>query len=892
MFHATWEPVWQNLGMGKTAVGGGSGGVASSEHAGCPRFRATDPLVTGMDRRKLAAKIGFPDDASTIPQARWMRANTFENLVHSKAFAGRIVSEICGELGLDRPVTVTTADAHRGTNRTQRLLKAAHKRAAQNDATIIYNAAVPFTVLDGYDPTNVLPDFLVVAPALSASDSILVVGDAKDYERHRARIDDSRLLKGFLQVAYGVICVSHWDGIPHGMAVSHFGALAIPRNTFLQPMAIVEDLADHLAEVEYRIAERRREAAEAAPLTDPTAVSISHIAAKYDPSTCRTCSLFAFCRDQLRRSGVPGDLLVEIGIPAARRNITALPPGLDAQLKATQSGRGQWTGQRRVDAVGKRGTIELVLAKSDTSGVGVHGVSLRVITAAGPTPWAQQVFGNPIDPTTRRKLMSQLGQALATAQHETPGAIHIVVPDQVTSDILATIADNLAGVELTRLRLERDREMGRPTLTFDGEPATVPKALRPAARLAVSFLLEEDRSRAMRTRNPVINLRTVLANHLVAGGPSLESGRLDYLVEWADPQTPVDHREVADRIEALEYTPGARLTTANSDRIHESLMGGNLTQYRELVTAELDYKQKVLERAVAVLDSVPVSNLQPGVAALEDAAQEVWRSRELLHASDLVRFGRTWRMWRNNLAESFEKDRGFDAQLQALVNPQTAMELALDTGMREVASATVTSESPPLEIRVDSRRFDDGDRIVLLAINGQVCAEQQNVSLTVQKGALKLTGFAIGPLTRLADDGAGGRLFEWDPAAPVSLAVGDHLIIANFSWFSDAKKNRDLNIQRPALDTQSAPRSDCELDSFSLDPDRHRYCCRPHEDFEAAQSDRIAQQRENGELNPQVWPPVRDDDAFDNPSIKSPVGNLYLDNPAEMPTGLTLDDLE
>lgn len=53
--------------MGSLSTGGGSSAVAASAHAGCERFRHTDPLVTGMTRRKLAADVGAPDLAVGIP---------------------------------------------------------------------------------------------------------------------------------------------------------------------------------------------------------------------------------------------------------------------------------------------------------------------------------------------------------------------------------------------------------------------------------------------------------------------------------------------------------------------------------------------------------------------------------------------------------------------------------------------------------------------------------------------------------------------------------------------------------------------------------------------------------------------------------------------------------
>ena len=64
------------------------------------------------------------------------------------------------------------------------------------------------------------------------------------------------------------------------------------------------------------------------------------------------------------------------------------------------------------------------------------------------------------------------------ANPDAPSPVHLVVPDTATADVLVSIADNLAGIELSRLRWERDVQMGRPALTFNGEPAEMPAAAR------------------------------------------------------------------------------------------------------------------------------------------------------------------------------------------------------------------------------------------------------------------------------------------------------------------------------------------------------------------------------------------------------------------------------
>lgn len=181
-------------------VGGGSSAVAASSHAGCARFRGTDPLITGLTRRNLAKVIGFADTSGAIPQARWMRAMTFERLVRNEAFAGQVATRTVGALNLARPEEVITVDAHMNVNTTAQLLTNAHTRAVTDGTvTLLFQLAVPFIGFEDTRATDVKPDFAVIAPATDDGGSWLVMGDAKDYERVRSRIDDARMLKGFLR---------------------------------------------------------------------------------------------------------------------------------------------------------------------------------------------------------------------------------------------------------------------------------------------------------------------------------------------------------------------------------------------------------------------------------------------------------------------------------------------------------------------------------------------------------------------------------------------------------------------------------------------------------------------------------------------------------------------
>lgn len=910
--------------MALQVVGGGSSAVASSSHAACARFRGTDPLITGLTRRHLAQEVGFDDASGAIPQARWMRAMTFERLVRDENFAGRIATRTVGALDLDRPKEVVTVDAHADADTTAQVLVAAHERATnESSVTLVYQLAIPFVGFEDNSATDVKPDFAVVAPSTDDPGvSWLVMGDAKDYERTRSRIDDTRMLKGFLQVAVGAESARSWSRLPQKMKVHNFGVLAVPRNAFLQPEPIVENLHDYAEEVSLRIDERRREAAQSSYTAgDDLKPFVEHLEATFDPATCPTCTLFAYCRDELRRSTVPGDLLVELGIGRDLRSaalglvddvteVGRVPASTVANIAATRSGVAQLTGQRRVDQTGKPGTINVVLAKSDAAAIGLHGIGVQRTTTSGRKDWQFTSFDDPQSSDTRRQAMRIIGKALSSALGDqrkaaglaAPDSVHVVVPDQATADVLVTIADNLAGVELSRLRWKRDEQEGRPALTYDGEPATIPRAISEAERTAIAFLLEDDRSRGFTLRCPVIDARAVIARHFVAGGPTVNSGRLDYLVGWAEADGigAIDHRVFADEVEESEHTPGARLTNSMSDAIHEALVGkrgksgaggaADPALYESLVLEELQYKAQVLERALDALEAIEPSTLRAAYRAIESDAQEVWRRRLTLHASDLVRFGRTYRPWRNSLVPMLESDGMCATQLLLLCNPQAASDMASDPGNRFVASATVVSAAP-LILDVDSRRIVAGSRIVMVTQNGMACAEMPNVALDPpSSGKIKLDGLSIGPLT--ADDEKAPTRLRWAPTTPPQLEVGDSLVIADFAWFDKLKGNRRLPVCKPKPDTTSAPTPDCRYDSYENDPDTHRWCCRSHEISEAEFSDELAVRRARGELNPETWPPVRDGDAFEVAANGSAEGNAFEVAPETAPDDQTMDDLE
>ena len=740
------------------------------------------------------------------------------------------------------------------------------------------------------------------------------------------------MLKGFLQVALGAESVSAWSILPAGMTVHSWGALAVPRTAFLQPEAIVERIDDHRREVRARVDERAGLLAQLSDEAEDVVAFVAHLDATFDPGSCATCSLFPYCRDELRRSPDPTSLLVELGIRPEQRpalvGLVGLVGGAGlvgaaqadslATLRASVDGLPQWSGQRRTDPVGMPGTVEVVLAKSDAASLGVHGLSIREVDGSREhTPWATTVFADPQSPDTRRQLMGAVGQALRAARaaldeaerlslgpelaefaFPSTGPVHLVVPDRPTADLLSSVADSLAGVELSRLRWQRDLDQGRTPLTFDGEPATVPDPLSETERLAVSFLLEEDRARAMSLRCPFVIAQSVLAGHLTPGGPTVDAGRLDYLVEWAEATSRLDHRAVSDAIAASKHTPGARMTNSRSDAIHAALRGPrpDPTAYGQLVGEELTYKADVLDRAVSVLASLEPSRLREVYRAREGAAQVVWRRRGDLHASDLVRFSRTTRPWRNDHVDLLDADRKCATQLLAVGNPLRANDLATNAGTREVAHATVVAVEP-LRLRVGSRRLDEGTKIVLLHVNDVPTIEDAGTTIKIQLGSVKFGHLSIGPLETANAEGAAAaaspeaREFGWSPKVKPALSVGDALVIADTAWFGKPlTSGHEVSVGRPSLDKNSAPKETCHDGSYQSDPDTHAWCCRSHEHAEGEFSDLLAERRARGELNPQTWPPLVDEDRFDTKAVGDPAPDNS--DPGSPPGALTLDDLD
>jgi len=844
-----------------------------------------------------------------------MKAMLFERLVHDRAFISELMTRGIGKLDLDRPSSVHHVECRRSPRRTVQALAKAHAVARDDGvATMLTGTSVPMAGFEGVDATPVLPDFIVIARRQdSAGDgSWLIAGDAKDYERIRSRIPDARLLKGFLQVALGAECFAEWSLLPEGMRVHPSGFLAVPRSAYLRPEVVVEELADHRGEVRGRLAQRRVASQEPAGAAlaqlaedrdgpvDPSL--IAHIEAEFDPARCVTCSLFAFCRNRLRTSTNPADLLVEIGIPKPHRPLgeplldqpslpSTLPEREALGIVATVTGLPQWTRAKRIDALGMPGTVNVVVVKSDSAALGVNGASVQRISVDGAGAWKSIVFTEPRTPETRSRLLGLIGEELSTAMVEADSderPVHVCVPDRATADLLATMADSAAGVEISRLSWEHDVAQGREPLTFDGQPATIPDPLPVATRLAVSFLLDEDRARAFVLRHPVVVVQEVLARHLVPGGPWSDTGRLDYLVRWAEADTALEHRVVSDAVSDNIHAPGARMTTTRSNELHGAEQAKSWDTYKALVGEELRFRTATMDRAIAAIAKLPLSRMRAVHEAIERDAQAVWRRRLTFHASDLVRFSLTARFWRDNLVDPLAQDVACASALAAMLNVGNALDLARDAGNRSYVEAEVVSVSP-LTLRSIARALEDGMEVVALHVNDTPEFERADVAMKVQKGSFAFEGVRAGAIESTGDP----NTWLWHPADDGPFAIGDRVTLAvvsnldHVAWL--VHKGRQFNLTRPTPDAVLAPKPTCSPGDYDDDPSGHQWCCKPHEIAAAERADRNAERRARGEMNPDVWPPILDVERFPAP------GDEDLDDGEEtpdQPEGATWDDIE
>ena len=263
-----------------------------------------------------------------------------------------------------------------------------------------------------------------------------------------------------------------------------------------------------------------------------------------------------------------------------------------------------------------------------------------------------------------------------------------------------------------------------------------------------------------------------------------------------------------------------------------------------------------------------------------------WR----LQAYDLVRFGLTSRWWRNSLVDVVDGDQKCIAQLNALLNPMAAEAQAKAAGNRDLSMAEVIATTP-LTLSVASRRFKNETKVFVLHVNGMAEVETRDVDVNGKlKGHIKVSGVVRGVLSE--HDSLDARQFVFDTTDANEYEVGDKLVLAADDWLGDGTKGSNLKIDKPKFDAQQAPKDDCDESSYAESPEEHKYCCRPHTAAEAETSDWLASKRDAGEMNPQIWPPIIDVEAFDQLSPNDPTDQTAVVEITEIPDGLTEDDLD
>ena len=175
-------------------------------------------------------------------------------------------------------------------------------------------------------------------------------------------------------------------------------------------------------------------------------------------------------------------------------------------------------------------------------------------------------------------------------------------------------------------------------------------------------------------------------------------------------------------------------------------------------------------------------------------------------------------------------------------------------------------------------------------INGAPCVES-TAKVKVQKGSFKFSDLCLGELVADEATQRDGSLL-WQARKPGPFQIDDELVVIDARWFGKLlTSGHEVNVDRPAVDANSAPKADCTTGSYAADPDTHSWCCKSHEVAEAEWADELAARRARGELNPQVWPPIIDEDQFDVVAVDAPTdrdGDLV----ATTDPAFTMDDLD
>ena len=365
----------------------------------------------------------------------------------------------------------------------------------------------------------------------------------------------------------------------------------------------------------------------------------------------------------------------------------------------------------------------------------------------------------------------------------------------------------------------------------------------------------------MRLRNPVVDLRRVLNAHMVAGGPSADSGRLDYLVRWAEATGDRAPRRLRRDRRVAADARGAPVERALGR--HPRRAAGTASRSRDVPPA------------------------RRGGARLQDRHPRA-RHRRARSAGGLGAAGRASRA-RSRRAGGLGppararglRPRAVLAHVPAVAQraggacstptaPATRSSARSPTsrsptisrrmpGTREVAVATVAS-TVPLRLEIASRRFVDGMTIVALHINRQALAEHPLTTLKIQKTSFKFGRMPLGQIhTRRGRHprlGAAGRPTAAGRRSPDRR--GRHVVRPRVHL-------RPRDRRQPSQPRQPGG---AEAD---LHPVLVRAVARTStsgvaartRSVEAEWADELADRRARGELNPEVWPPLVDEDRFD-----------------------------
>ena len=421
--------------MAGKALGGGSSAVAASSHAACARFRGTDPLITGMTRRGLAEAVGFRDDFGGIPEARWMRAMTFERLVRDEAFASEVATTTVGRLGLDRPneVVIVNARGQRTTRTAHAARRGPRPRGRRRRRDDDPRARGPVRRLRGRarhrrqarlrrrrpeDADRGRP-----GPGWSWATPRTTSASARGSTTRGCSRASSRSRSAPSPPPPGRSCPTDME--VHRYGVAGRAAQRVPpagggRRGPRRPPRRGPDARRRAASRGGRRAVRR------GPIADrPTFVA--HLQATFDPATCPSCTLFTYCRDELRDVRRPGRPAGRDRRPRPTRGRTSsgLVDGHAASSGAAPAsiapGRGDAStgvAAQRASAASTRpaspGTVNVVIAKSDAPRSASTGSASSASRDAGAGSWTYDVFDDPQGAETRRARHGAARQASST----------------------------------------------------------------------------------------------------------------------------------------------------------------------------------------------------------------------------------------------------------------------------------------------------------------------------------------------------------------------------------------------------------------------------------------------------------------------------------------------